>query len=390
MSYMKNKCLPLFISLVFPVIIFSCGGNKKDEKPKAPPPTSVNAAIVQKGTAIYYNEYPATVTAINQIDLRAQVTGYITGIYFKDGQHVTKGQKLYDIDKKQYLANYDQAVANLNVSKANLVKSQQDADRYSQLLQQDAIAKQVYDHAISDLQSSKMQVEASESMVRNVRTTVSYSTIYASFSGTIGISLVKLGALVTANQTLLNTISSDGLIAVDVDINQNEIPRIIQIQKNTSIIQDSVLTLRLPDDSIYKKPGKIFFIDRGVNPQTGTIKTRMTFPNPDNLLKTGMSVSIRIKNNNADSLFMIIPYKAVTEQMGEYFVFVVNKINDTAKAIQHKITLGQVINDKAIVKQGLHEGDTVVTDGAQKIKDNSPIQLGPAKAPPAAGNNAPK
>ena len=103
-------------------------------------------------------------TALNQVDLRAQVTGYITGIYFKDGQHVSKGQKLYDIDRQQYLANYDQAVANLNVSKANLAKAQQDADRYNDLLKQDAIAKQVYDHAVADLQSAKMQVEASNQM----------------------------------------------------------------------------------------------------------------------------------------------------------------------------------------------------------------------------------
>ena len=135
--------------------------NKKDEKPKAPPPQPVNVYVVKKESAVYYDEYPATVAALNQVDLRAQVTGYITGIYFKDGQHVTKGQKLYDIDRQQYQANYDQAIANLNVSKANLAKAQQDADRYNDLLKQDAIAKQVYDHAISDLQSAKMQVEAS-------------------------------------------------------------------------------------------------------------------------------------------------------------------------------------------------------------------------------------
>ena len=212
---------------------------------------------------MYYDEYPSTVAALNQVDLRAQVTGYITGIYFKDGQHVSKGQKLYDIDRQQYLANYDQAVANLNVSKANLAKAQQDADRYNDLLKQDAIAKQVYDHAIADLQSAKMQVEASNSNVRNVEATVKYSTIYTSFAGTIGISQVKMGALVTANQTLLNTISSEDPMAVDVAVDQREIPRYIQLQHNPSIAKDSVFTMRLPDNSIYRANRKSEFYRPG-------------------------------------------------------------------------------------------------------------------------------
>jgi membrane fusion protein (multidrug efflux system) len=100
------------------------------------------------------------------------------------------------------------------------------------------------------------------------------------------------------------------------------------------------------------------------------------FANPKNILKAGMNTNVRIKNNNTDSLFMLIPYKAVTEQMGEYFVFVVN---DSSKAIQHKILLGTIINDKVIVKQGLNEGDKIVTDGAQKLKDSTTVQIGSPK-----------
>jgi len=355
--------------------MISCKDKSKPTQQPSPP-QQVNVYVVKKETAIYYDQYPAIVTAINQVDLRAQVTGYITGIYFKDGQQVSKRQKLYDIDRQQYTANYDQAVANLNVSKANLAKAQQDADRYSDLLKQDAIAKQVYDHALSDLQSAKMQVQAAESNVRNVATTVKYSSIYASFSGTIGISLVKMGALVTANQTLLNTISSVEPMAVDIQVDQKEIPRFIQLQQITAQNRDSIFTLQLPDNSIYDETGKVSFIDRAVNPQTGTIKVRLIFSNPMNILKDGMNTNVRLKNNNNDSLFLLIPYKAVTEQMGEYSVFVVN---DSSKAIQHKISLGAIINDKAIVKQGLNEGDKIVTDGNQKIKDSTSVQIGPPK-----------
>ncbi|MBA2250670.1 MAG: efflux RND transporter periplasmic adaptor subunit [Chitinophagaceae bacterium] len=356
-------------------LLYACGEKKKDEKPK-PPPTAVNVYEVKKETAVYYDEFPATVVALNQVELRAQVTGYITGIYFKDGQHVNKGQKLYDIDHQQFQASYDQAIANLNVSKANLAKAQQDADRYGGLLKQDAIAKQVYDHSMADLQSAKMQVEAARSSARNVQATVKYSAIYASFAGTIGISLVKTGALVTANQTLLNTISSENPIAADIALDQKEIPRFVKLQQEKSIAKDSVFTLRLPDNSIYPESGKVSLIDRAVDPQTGTIKVRLVFANTNNFLKAGMNTNVLVKNNNADSLFMVIPYKAVTEQMGEYFVYVVN---DSSKAIQHKIILGTRIADKVIVKEGLEEGDNIITDGAQKVKDSTIVQVGAPK-----------
>src|SRR5450432_175767 len=100
---MKNRTLQLFILFSCAFIIISCGEKKKDEKPKAPPPQPVNVYVVKKESAVYYDEYPATVIALNQVDLRAQVTGYITGLYFKDGQYVSNGQKLYDIDRQQYL-----------------------------------------------------------------------------------------------------------------------------------------------------------------------------------------------------------------------------------------------------------------------------------------------
>jgi len=367
---MNNVILKFFFSTSVACLLISCGAGKKDEQPQAPPPATVSTSIVTKEKAMYFDEYPATVASLNQDDLRAQVTGYVTGIFFKDGQHIQKGQKLYDIDKQQYQANLDQAIANLNVSKANLAKAQQDADRYADLLKQDAIAKQVYDHAMADLESSKMQVEAAKSNVKNVETTLSYSFIQAPFSGTIGISLVKVGSLVTANQTLLNTISSDDPMAVDIAVDQKEIARFSSLQQDLSTKKDSTLTMEI-GDYIYPEPGKVSFIDRAVDPQTGTIKTRLIFTNPQNFLKVGMNVNIRVKNNSADSALLLIPYKAVTEQMGEYFVYI---INDSSQAIQKKLVLGTKINDKVVVKQGLNEGEKIITEGFQRLRDSVKVQ----------------
>src|ERR1700722_18418665 len=140
--------------------LVSC--ESKQTGPQAPPPVAVGVQIAKEGAATYFDIYPATVTPLNQVDIKPQVSGNISHIFFQDGQFVRKGQKLYEIDQQQYQAAYEQAIANLNVSKANLAKSQQDADRYTELAQKDAIARQTLDHALADLESSKRQVDAAQ------------------------------------------------------------------------------------------------------------------------------------------------------------------------------------------------------------------------------------
>src|SRR5581483_6379142 len=143
---------------------------------------------VTSGKASYYDQYPATVTALNQVDLRPQVNGYLTGIYFKDGSRVKKGEKLYSIDPQQYMANVEQAKANLQVQQTNLIKAQKDADRYHELESHDAVAKQQVDYADADLESAKKQVDAAKAAIQGVETGLRYTTMYAPFNGTIGIS----------------------------------------------------------------------------------------------------------------------------------------------------------------------------------------------------------
>lgn len=354
----------------------SCG--EKTVAPQGPPPaTPVGVYQVQTGNATYYDNYPATVTALNQVDIKPQVSGNITQIFFQDGQHVRKGQKLYQIDQQQYGGAYEQALANLEVSKATLAKSQQDADRYIALDKQDAIAKQILDHQLADLQVAKRQVDAAKANVSSVQTSLKYSTIYAPFDGTIGISLVKVGTSVYA-QTLLNTVSSDDPIAVDVAIDQSQIPRfVVFLGKGVGVERDSIFTIQMQDLTKYSSPGYLSLLDRAVDPNTGTIKARLIFPNHQKLLKVGFTCNVQIKNNGGDSS-LLIPYKAVTQQLGENFVFVVVNKNDTTKQVlQRKVELGTKIMDKIVVKQGLEKGQIVVTEGNQKLKDSSIVKVGP-------------
>ncbi|GAB4014844.1 multidrug efflux RND transporter periplasmic adaptor subunit AdeD [Spirosoma migulaei] len=369
---MKQPINLAISGLILTLLLAACGGKKDAQQQQAPPPpTAVSAVKVSKGSATYYDQFPATVTALLEVEIQPQVAGNITGIFFQDGQHVSKGQKLYTIDPQQYRASYDQAVANLNVQKANLNRAQKDANRYNTLAEQDAVAKQLVDNANASLEAAKMQVEASEATIRQVATNLKYTTIYAPLDGTIGISQVRLGAAVAPGSTPLNTISSDNPIAADVQIDESQIPRFLKLQGQPNVVRDSTLILLLPDGSTYKYPGSVRIVDRAVDPQTGTLRVRVAFPNPNKQLKVGLNANIRVKNNTGEPQ-LLIPYQAVTEQMSEYFVFVVG---DSSKVSQKKVTLGARINDKVIVKDGLKEGETIVTEGTQKIREGAKVQV---------------
>jgi membrane fusion protein (multidrug efflux system) len=369
---MKNKINLLIAAIIIIVAITSC--SNQNTQPKLPP-APIEVYKVMSVKAVYYDTYPASVTSLNQVEIRPEVSGYLTDIYFTDGQHVKKGAKLYAIDQQQYKAAYEQAVADLNAAKANLLKAQEDADRYKDLAKDDAIARQVLEHSETDLQSAKMIVAAAESNVRAVQTNLRNSIIYAGYEGTIGISQVKLGSAVSTGQTLLNTLSSDNPIAVDFNIDEKLINKFTELLHKKNDLKDSTFTIVLPDQTIYPYPGHLSFLDRAVDSQTGTIKTRLIFPNSNYLLKPGLTCDVRVLNNN-DSSSIVIPYKAVTEQMGEYFVFVVNQ----NKVIQTNVSLGEQINEMVIVKNGLTPGEIIATAGIQKLHDNSPVIIVPAHA----------
>jgi len=370
---MKNKYLS-FVLLIGSVAWVSC--SKSQKKNTALPPTLVNVQAAEKTDANYYDQFAATVVALNSVELRSQVIGFITGIYFKEGEVVPKGKTLYEIDRRLYEAAYQQAQANLLSTQASYVRAQKDADRYTQLAKQDAVARQILDNAIATLETSRSQVAAATAAVSSARTNLGFSIIKAPFTGRIGISQVRLGAQIATGSTLLNTISSENPIAVDFVVDEGHIDRFIKLQ-NKALKQDSTFKVQLPGGQNYNHPGKISVIDRGVNNQTGTIRVRIRFPNPQNELVDGMSCVLNVLNT-ASGNQLVIPFKAVVEQMGEYFVFVAQ---DTI-AKQHKIKIGPKVSSNIVVLSGIKEGDKIITDGLQKLRDGAHITLGAPKQAP--------
>ena len=393
---MNRVVLSLVVIVGFCLALVSC----KQKQTPPTPPVPVNLMTVTTQRVLYYDKYPVTTVALKQVVLTGQVTGYITSINFTEGTHVHKGQLLYVLDQRLYQASVDQARANLRVDSGVLLQTQQDADRYTYLEKHNAVATQLVDHAVIALQNAKDSVIAAQQALKTALTNLTYSNIYAPFDGTIGISQVRVGNLVNAGTTVLNTISTDDPMAVDLYVAEAQLPHFEDLQMHKQKDIDSLFSIILPNGQIYPNLGKIAIIDRAVDPQTGTIDVRLVFPNPQYVLRAGMSGVVRVHNQD-DAPQIVVPSRAVVEQMGEYFLFVARdtvlnahpdsarKATDTTetpklRAFQVKVQLGQTIGANVVVKSGIEVGERVIVDGVQAIHEGSVIN---ASSKPSPGKN---
>ncbi len=355
--------------------LLGAGCGTKAEKPPAPAATAVTVAEAHQTDAVYYDEFPATVVALNRVELRSQVPGFITGIFFQEGEVVPAGKVLYEIDRRKYEAAYQQAAANLRAVQASAQNAAVNATRYERLSQQDAVARQLVDNALTARATAQAQVAAAQAGVASAKTDLDYSLVKAPFTGRIGLSNVRLGAQVSPGTTLLNTLASEDPVAVDFVVNQKLLPRFTQMttiagakRTGRTAAPDSTFRLTLPDGAAYAPAGRLLALDQGIDAQTGSLRVRVQFPNPDRHLRDGMSTALRVLNR-ASGNRVVVPAKAVVEQMGETFVFVVR---DTV-AHQQRITLGPRLRDEIVVLDGLTAGQQVVTEGLNRLRDGGKI-----------------
>ena len=367
------KSALIFISSA---LLASCGNTNSATQQAAPPPMPVTTYTVAKENVTTTDRYPGVVVALNEVELRAEVGGYITAIFVQDGQKVTKGQKLYEIDRTNYQSALNSAKANLEVAKANHARAEKDAQRYTTLAEKEAIARQRVDYALTDLANAASQIAAAEALLSTAQANLRRSVIVSPLTGTIGISQVKLGALVSPGSTLLNTVSTNDPMAVDISINQSDIQRFTELQNNPKqTISDSIFSIE-QNGNQYALNGKIVAIDRAVDSGTGTIKVRISYPNPSGLLVSGMTCNVNV-SNIAKEPQLVIPHKAVSEQLGKYSVYVVG---DSSKVEQRIVTLGSEMQGNIIVKGGLKEGEVIVSEGIMKLRPGAIVDASPANS----------
>lgn len=352
-------------------VLGGCG--KKAAAPEMAP-AEVKVVTVAAAPAQLYADKVGEVRGSQEVDLRARVGGVLMKKHFTDGALVKENDPLFSIDPREYRAQLANAQAQLAAAEANLARAQQDVDRYSPLLKENAISRQVYDSAVAAAKQAHAQVTATRASIEEAQLGVEFATVRAPFTGRIGDAKVFEGALITAGVTELVSLYKDDPAWVYFNVSEAEL---LDYQRRFGAGEPAAnspvreVRLELSDGSIYAAPGKINFVASALDSTTGTFALRAEFPNPQHLLIPGLFGRIRIMARNlADAI--VIPDRAVQQQLGRYFVIVVGEGD---KAEMRPVQPGPRLGNQWVISEGLKAGDRVVVEGVQKARPGSPLKV---------------
>ena len=361
-------------SCLVALLLTTAGCMKKPPAAPAAGPVEVKVITVEASPTVMYADKVGEVKGSQEVDIRSMVSGILLKKHFDDGTMVTKGQLLYSVDPREFLAQVANAEAQVASAEANLSRSRQDVERYRPLLADEAIARQVYDNAVAAARQAEAQVTASRAALDQTRLGVEYAQIRAPLTGRIGAVQIFPGDLVSAGQTLLGTISSDDPAWVYFQISETEMLAFTKRHGSTDPPADDparIVKLMLSDGSDYPQTGLINFGDRALDPTTGTLKIRAEFPNPEHRLIPGMFVRVRATTGQPVNA-LVVPDRAVQEQLGKYFLTVVGAED---KAELRPVTLGPRFGNRQVINSGIESGARVVVEGLQKARPGSPLKV---------------
>lgn len=355
------------------------------------PPVPVLAAVAMAQDVPVYLDGLGTVQAFNQVQVRAQVDGPLLEVRFREGQDVTRGEVLARIDPRPYQASLDGVTAKKQQDEATLANARLDAGRYAKLAATAYSSAQQADTARSQVTQLEAQVRGDQAQIDTARTNLGYTTILAPIDGRVGIRQVDAGNLVRAGDpTPITVITQLKPITVVFTLPQQSLPQVVAAMQAGS---PEVVALRAdngagggaggggPARGAILERGKLAVLDNQVDPTTGTIKLKATFPNASLLLWPGGFVNVRLLVQTLPGV-TTIPSAAVQRGPRGTFVFVVN-----GQTVQRReLSTGFEDEALAVVLEGVKAGEQVVTDGAQRLSDGAKIAVaGPdGNAPDAA------
>jgi len=359
----------LILILAGSLLAFSPSGCKEDQKAAAPPPPPdvLVTEVIQKDVPIY-QEWVASTDGMVNATILAQVQGYLIKQNYREGDFVKKGTLLFEIDPRPFQATVDEARAALAKQQAVLQNAQANLNRVLPLAAANAVSQRDKDNSISYVQSAEAQVLASQAQVRKAELDLGFTKIASPIDGIAGAAKAQIGDLVgTPQARVLTTVSTVNPIKVYVPISEREYLQFLEKSKQEQKPAPEKLTfdLILADGSTWPDQGTFSFADRQVDPQTGTIKVAILFPNPKNILRPGQFAKVRVLMGTAKGA-LLVPQRAVGELQGNFQVAVVEADN-TVRI--RGVKVGERIGDLWVIQDGLKAGDRVVAEGTQKAGD---------------------
>jgi len=366
------------------VILTGCGQDQKQSA--APPPPAVTVAAPVQRAVVDQDEYVGRFVAVDSVEIRSRLSGYLQQIHFTDGQMVKKGDLLFTIDRRPFEIALEQMRANLAQARANLAFTEGDLQRGQQLLQNKTITEQSYDQRTQAKNVAEAAVAAQDAMVHSAELDLDeYSKLRSPIDGRIGDRRVAVGNLVTGgtggNNTLLATVVSVDPIRFEFTFDEASYLRYQRFasKQNGGGVDGGVgVALKLIDEDDFKHTGKIDFVDNVINQSSGTIRGRAVFANPGGLFTPGMFGRIRVPGSPPYTALLISDAAIGTEQARKYVLVV----DDGGVVRQKYITIGQIDGGLRVIKDGLAASDRVIVNGLMRARPGIKVNAQEQSAPP--------
>jgi len=360
----KSKSLLL---LLLAAALFSIAGcEKNEEKPQAGPPEVLVAEVTQKDVAVY-EEWVATLNGPVNADITPKVQGYLLKQDYVNGALVTKGQLLFEIDPRPFIASLEQAKADVARAEANVDRTNNDVVRDTPLAAQNAIPQKQLDNDLSAQAAAKAQMVALQAQQQLAELNVGWTKVYSPVDGIAGVSNSQIGDLV-GTTTKMTTVSQIDPIWAYFNISETDY--LANAEKISKVLRSATINSLVPvefitaDDKPYPLKGTLIFVNRQITAGTGTIQLAAAFPNQDALLRPGGFGRVRIRTSTRNNA-LLIPQKAVIQVQTDYQVAVLTPEN---RALFRPVKVGDRIGPDWVITEGLKPGEKVVVEGYAKVQ----------------------
>jgi len=360
-----------------PVVIAFTSCQKPASTVSTGPPEVLVTEVVQKEVPLI-RQWVGTLNGSENADVRARTTGYLQKRAYQEGGYVKQGDLLFEIDPRPFVAALDQAKSQLQEAQATLLGVELDAKRAKELFQGKVISEQEYTNKTQDYQTKLAAVAAAQAAVESAQLNLDYTKVVSPLDGIAGQAQAQIGDLVgTGSNTVLTTVSQIQPIRCYFPISEQSYWEFADRLKELMMVPEAQrgekVELILPDGSIYSHKGKFAFVDRQVDPKTGTIQIAVNFPNPEFTLRPGQYATARAEVGSIPNA-LLIPQQAVSQLQGGNQVAVVSP---DGKAEIRAIKIGPTFGQMIVVTDGLKAGEKVIVEGFQKVRQGTQVLAKP-------------
>ena len=374
------------LRLVLPCLLLAACDRTQQAAPPAPPPPEVAVVTVQPRNMPIAVEYVGQTAGAPEVEVRARVSGILLSWNYDEGRPVRKGQSLFTIDPAPFRTALDRADAALAAAQARRNQARREVERLEPLLEKGMVARKAFDDAVAAEEVAVAETRAAQAALEQARLDLGYTRVEAPLAGVTSRALKSVGSLVEAQQTLLTTISQVDPIHVVFSVSESDHLRVAAQSGSGRLVLPAggrfAASVRLSDGTTYARSGRVDFADVRINPDTGASEMRAVLPNPDQRLRPGQFVRVRLEGAAVPAA-LTVPQRAVLEGPQGKLVLVVNASNVVEP---RPVQVGQWSGEDWIIDSGLKAGERVIVDGVVKAAPGTtvkPVALTPAGARPA-------